>query len=167
MVYVVFASLSLTALSVSGISVNCACKDRFYLVVWCIVVVRNAHVLLQIYSCRGASWLEFCVQQHRRDIWPCLCVYWQFSCVYLCMAVCLFSLYIFINEYSTLPVCRLAAAEGSGPRCMREEEEESSEEEEQLSPEEQGGLSGLLSPVPILVLHWSEQDKQSEKWAGQ
>ncbi|XP_017333711.1 protein phosphatase inhibitor 2 isoform X1 [Ictalurus punctatus] len=32
---------------------------------------------------------------------------------------------------------KLAAAEGSGPRCMREEEEESSEEEEQLNPEEQ------------------------------
>ncbi|MCJ8737577.1 hypothetical protein PDJAM_G00025710 [Pangasius djambal] len=34
---------------------------------------------------------------------------------------------------------KLAAAEGSDPRCMREEEEEeeSSEEEEQLSPEEQ------------------------------
>ncbi|XP_060797139.1 protein phosphatase inhibitor 2 isoform X1 [Neoarius graeffei] len=35
---------------------------------------------------------------------------------------------------------KLAAAEGSGPRCMREEEEEeesSEEEEEQLSPEEQ------------------------------
>ncbi|KAM9461643.1 protein phosphatase inhibitor 2 isoform 2-T2 [Clarias gariepinus] len=34
---------------------------------------------------------------------------------------------------------KLAAAEGSGPRCMQEEEEEeeSSEEEEELSPEEQ------------------------------
>ncbi|XP_027013735.1 protein phosphatase inhibitor 2 isoform X3 [Tachysurus fulvidraco] len=32
---------------------------------------------------------------------------------------------------------KLAAAEGSGPRCMKEEEEESSEDEEQLSPEEQ------------------------------
>lgn len=42
-------------------------------------------------------------------------------------------------------MCRLAAAEGSGPRCMKEEEEESSEEEEQLSPEELGGLSILLS----------------------
>lgn len=77
------------------------------------------------------------------------------------MGMCLFSLYIFINEYSTLSVCRLAAAEGSGPRCMREEEEESSEEEEQLSPEEQGGSSGLLSPVPILynitVLQWSKR----------
>ncbi|XP_027013733.1 protein phosphatase inhibitor 2 isoform X2 [Tachysurus fulvidraco] len=36
---------------------------------------------------------------------------------------------------------KLAAAEGSGPRCMKEEEEESSEDEEQLSPEEQEALS--------------------------
>lgn len=90
------------------------------------------------------------MQQDIKDIWPWLC---------LCVGVCLFSLYIFLNEYYTLPVCRLAAAEGSGPRCMREEEEEeeSSEEEEQLSPEEQGGSSGFHK-IAVLnlkkVLHW-------------
>lgn len=65
----------------------------------------------------------------------------------------LFSLYVFYNKYYfTLSVCRLAAAEGSGPRCMQEEEEEeeSSEEEEELSPEEQGGSPGFLSPVLAL-----------------
>lgn len=51
---------------------------------------------------------------------------------------------------------RLAAAEGTEPRFMREEEEESSEEEDELTPEAQGGACTppfvvLLSPPHVSI----------------